>query len=93
MQTFRKLPTNNPNKNAPRGITHRLCHSLYAATMIAVPGVKQSDNTQSLCHYSSELGCRTLVGFKGVGVLIVNSIFPLADSNPAHINPHPSQKS
>jgi hypothetical protein len=41
----------------------------------------------------SKFGCRTLVGFKGAGFLIANSIFPLTDSKLAQMKPHPSQKS
>jgi hypothetical protein len=45
MQTFRKLPMTKPNKNAPRGITSRLCHSRIAGTMFASRGRKQIGNT------------------------------------------------
>src|SRR5579863_8555014 len=46
MQTFRKLPMTKPNKNAPRGITPRLCHTRPAPTTFAARGRKQTGNTQ-----------------------------------------------
>jgi hypothetical protein len=45
MQTFRKLPMTSPSRNTPRGITPRLCHTLSAATMIAVSVGEQTGNS------------------------------------------------
>src|SRR5882757_868393 len=45
MQTFRKLPMTKPNKNAPRGITPRLCHTRRAPTMLAARSRKQLGNS------------------------------------------------
>src|SRR5580700_2246845 len=46
MQTFRKLPMTRPSKNAPRGITSRLCHTRPARTMLAARGMKQTGNSR-----------------------------------------------
>src|SRR5258708_13543491 len=41
MQTFKKLPMTKPNRNAPRGITPRRCHTQRTATMLAALLVSQ----------------------------------------------------
>jgi hypothetical protein len=47
MHTFRKLPSTRPNKNTPRGITLRLCHTRRAPTTPAPSTVTQTGNRRA----------------------------------------------